>query len=189
MYFIVNTTKQTVIISDIKITLGPRQGIDLDRFVTRENTNRSQCLKSLFSKGILQIKSKDEKNIEEKIEKEEIPKNTESLDIEQMKQDIIKGVKESLIGNLPSQPQNNGISKDELISILSSFVGKNNIDVSNKNKEENSINDDVLSDIHKRTIDRVSKKVEKSEINYQKVNSEDKTIDNSISELESMLGD
>ena len=188
MYLIVNTTKQTVIISDIKITLGPRQGIDLDRFISREDINKSKCLKSLFSKGILQVKNKDEKNIDE-IQKEELPQKTDNLDIEQMKQDIIKGVKESLIETLPSQSQNNGISKDELISILSSFVGKNNIDVSNKNKEDNLINNDVLSDIHKRTIYRVSKKVEKSEINYQKVNSEDKTIDNSISELESMLGD
>jgi hypothetical protein len=186
MYLITNTTKQTVVISDIKITLGARQGIDLDAFMSREVSERSQCLKSLFSKGILQIKNKDSKQIEIKEIQKEVIKNNDTIDVEKMKKEIIQGVKDSLVDIIPQQKQNDsGISKDELIKILTSLVGNNNI-INGKN-EEVLINDTVLSDIHKRAVDKLVKNVEKSEINYQNVKAEDKNIDNSVSELENML--
>ena len=64
MFFIVNTTKQSLSIADLKLILGPRQGIDLDVNYTREEAEKSKGLKTLISKGMISIKNKTEAVVE-----------------------------------------------------------------------------------------------------------------------------
>ena len=42
MFFIVNKTKQHISLPDIKISLGPRQAIDLDKIMSREESEKSR---------------------------------------------------------------------------------------------------------------------------------------------------
>ena len=50
MFFIINKTKRNIIISDIKVSLGPRQAIDLDKMIDRDISDKSKDLKNIREK-------------------------------------------------------------------------------------------------------------------------------------------
>jgi hypothetical protein len=188
MFFIVNKTKQVIVIGDLKVTLGPRQAIDLDSKIDRFVSNNSKNLKTLISKGSIEVKRKDvaEKPVSDHIPQ---PKNTTDIDISKMKDEILQGVRESMSEMLKPQNQvkeNTNISPEELAQMIASLINGNNV---KKNIENDDIiiDENILSDIHSKTIDKKMKNIECGDISYNTQKSEN-TLDDNISELENLIG-
>lgn len=194
MFFIINKTKHTIAISDLKLSLGPRQGVDLDRIVSRETSNKSKLLKKLSKKGIIFIQRKDEENKNIKIESH--IDNSEKFDIKELKKEFREGIK-GLSNELKKQSNNNNsISKNdlqELITQMMSMMQQNQtgvryIEREKENEEEDvKMDENILTDIHARAVKDLTKDSKMGSINYKKEEIDDNLEDN-IDELENLLG-
>ena len=191
MFFVVNTTKQSLSISDLKLILGPRQGIDLDVKYTREQAEKSKGMKSLISKGLISVKNKTEPIVKSHFV-QEVHNHNNEFDADKMKEDIMSGVKEIIAEGMPKQiptPQQN-INVEELAKMISKMIpqgiNNQNTNFSTKDKEV-EVDDTVLADIHSRAVEKIVKDVESGEINYEQDITEN-DIDDNIDELEGLLG-
>lgn len=191
MFFIVNTTKQSLSISDLKLILGPRQAIDLDARYTRDQAEKSRGLKSLVSKGLISIKNKTEPKVETHFI-QEVHNHSNEFDAEKMKADIMSGFKEIIAEGMPSPiptPQQN-INVEELAKMIAEMIpqGTNNQNMNLPTKDkEVKVDDAVLADIHSRAVNKIVEGVESGEINYEQDITEN-DIDENIDELEGLLG-
>lgn len=194
MFFIVNKTKHTIAISDLKLSLGPRQGVDLDKIMSRGISNKSKLLKRLSKKGIIFIQRKDEENKNIKIESH--IDNTDKSDIQELKKEFREGIKE-LTNELKKQSNNdNSISKNdlqELVTQMMSMMQQNQTVVRYIEREKESEEEDVkmdenvLTDIHARAVKNLIKDSEMGSINYKKEKIKN-NIDDKVDELENLLG-
>lgn len=194
MYFVVNKTKKPITIGDIPITLGPHQAIDLERINKREIAEKSQHLKIAKSRGEIEvrindkIKTKYNKKVE--IEKE----NRTGKDII----DELKGMREEL-KNLKTQPlqSQEGISKEDLIDVLKEVIKgmpKEKVIINNResgekynsDEEEVEINEDLLAEINKKAVEKITKNTKISSVNYKEEKKKD-DIMNNVSELEGLI--
>ena len=194
MFFIVNTTKQSLSIADLKLILGPRQGIDLDVNYTREEAEKSKGLKTLISKGMISIKNKTEAVVESRFI-QEVHNHNNEFDAEKMKAEIIDGLKDVLAQNTPQpqpapQPQQN-MDMAELAKMIAQLMpqGQQPGQVINnpKHDEEVKVDEGVLADIHSRTVSKMVEGVESGDINCESSTTKN-DIDDNIDELESLLG-
>ena len=93
MFFIVNKTENNISLSDIKINLGPRQAIDLDRLMGRSSSEKSSALKQAVKKGDVEIRMKDNiVNAEREID--HLDTREPSVDLNSMKKEIIDEVRQ-----------------------------------------------------------------------------------------------
>ena len=98
MFFIVNKTKETIVFSDLNVTLGPRQAIDLDKVVKREKSDSSKFLKMAKKKGIIQVRMKDG------VKTKNLPhKNSEGTSLDSFKNEIINEMKGTMKDLLTQQ--------------------------------------------------------------------------------------
>lgn len=182
MFFIVNKSNTRIIIGDLNITLGPRQAIDLDQRLSREKTERSKHLQGLVRSGVIEIKSKDEP----KIKIQEKPQENKSEDLKQFKDEIISAVSKEIskIKDVKEDKGNGDISA--LTDLIKEF--KNSLpQKEQKELEEELLDNDVLVDIHSRTIDKKLENFkETKDITYKKEKSNN-DIDSNIDELENLL--
>jgi len=187
MFFIANTTKQSISIADLKLILGPRQAIDLDIRYTREQAEKSKGLKSLISKGMISVKNKTEIVVESSFIQE--VHNHNDFDAEKMKTDIMNGLKEVIAENTSVQPKPQpSIDMAELAKMIASMIPQGQTVQNNTvpQDEEVKVNDDILADIHSRTVSKIVEGVEGSDINCEnKIIESD--IDENINELEHLL--
>jgi len=196
MFFIVNTTKQSLSIADLKLILGPRQGIDLDVKYSRDQIDKSQGLKSLISKGMISVKNKTEQLIETNFIQE--VHNHNEFNAEKMKLDIMNGLKEALAESLPSQTpqvqqpqQPPNMDMEALAKMIASMMPQGQQVIQNDKftpqDEEVKVDDNVLASIHSRAASKIVKGVESGEavFNTEKTSND---IDDNIDELEDMLG-
>lgn len=194
MFFIVNTTKQSLSISDLKLILGPRQGIDLDVKHSREQAEKSAGLKKLIKKGMISVKNKTEPVVESRFVQEIHTHNHNELDMEKMKADIMSGLKEAIVESIPTQqPQPQvqpGVDMAELAKMIAQLVPQGQagqVINSMKHDEDVKVNDDVLADIHSRTVNKIVEGVESGDINCESSTTQN-DIDENIDELEGLLG-
>lgn len=193
MFFIVNTTKQSLSIADLKLILGPRQGIDLDVGYTREQAEKSKGLKSLISKGMISVKNKTEPVVESRFIQEIHNHSHNEFDVEKMKADIMAGLKEAIASSIPAQqpePQPN-MDMTALAKMIAEMLPQGQVitqsgDTPSKD-EEVKIDDDVLADIHSRTVSKMVEGVESGDINCISTTTQN-DIDENINELENLLG-
>lgn len=190
MFFIVNKTKKHITLSDIKISLGPRQAIDLDKIMDRSQSENSRHLRIAASKGDVEIRTKDGK-IKRNDRKE--PVKTNSPDINKVKEEIIKEMKDEM--KSLKNNSSNSLSREDLMDVMKELVqnlpskeiisGKN---VDNKSDEVDvEINEDLLIDINARAVEKRVKDVKMESVDY-KEESKENTIINNIDELEDLLG-
>ena len=193
MFFIVNTTKKPIVIADINITLGPRQASDLDKRVDRQAADRSKDLHNAVRAGIVQVRRKD------KVQyfNAEIEKDTKIEELAKMKDELLASMKETIKESLP---QNQGITKDDLLEIakqMASLVPQNTNTTNTvvirdgekkvSDEEEVEVSEVDLVDIHKRAVDKLAKGTDVSHVIYHEEKTKN-TIDSNISELEDLLG-
>ena len=192
MFFIVNTTKQSLSIADLKLILGPRQGIDLDVKYTREQAEKSKGLKTLVSKGIISVKNKTEPVVESRFIQEVHNHNHNEFDAEKMKEDIMSGLKDAIAESLPTHPQAQpNIDMAELAKMIAQLMpqGPQNVQFGSitSKDEEVKVDEGVLADIHSRTVSKMVEGVESGDINCTSSTTKN-DIDDNVDELENLLG-
>jgi hypothetical protein len=191
MFFIVNTTKQSLSIADLKLILGPRQGIDLDTKFSREESEKSRGIKTLISKGLISVKNKTEAVVESRfIQEVHTHNHNEPIDAEKIKTEIVDGLKEALAGMMPQQSSQPNINMEDLAKLISSMSpqGQQVPQVQKAPHDDDvQVNEGVLADIHSRTVSKMVEGVESGDINCE-ASTTDNDIDENIDELEDLLG-
>ena len=191
MFFIVNKTKKEVIISDISVSLGPRQAMDLDKLLDRKKSERSNDLTTAIKRGIISVRQKT--NEESAVVIKQIKEEINPKEIDKFKKDIndeIKNqfnfLKEDLLkANFSS---NSDVDNSELLEKLADLIKSNKNSTIVKSEDEEVLeNEDFLSKIHARTVDRQIKNTEISNVNYDEKEVKN-DIDENVSELEDLLG-
>ncbi len=187
MFFIVNKTKNIISLSDINISLGPRQAMDLDKIMNRSKSEGSNALKVAKRNGDIEVRIKDKLST--------IP-DTQALpvqnDMGRIKEEIIgemKDVMQELLKN-----QTGGVSKADLQELINAMPKSQETVIirqeSEKVREDEDIEVNVedLGEINKRAVNKIVKNVESVDIKY-KEEKQKNDLDNNISELEGLLED
>jgi hypothetical protein len=201
MYFITNKTRGDIKIKDIKISLGPRQAMDLDRFVARDKADASKDLAKMISGGIISVKKRTTTgNIKTKKVKTE---TTVSVDVNVIKDELLKEMKssfkemsEELRGQVSSPSK--GASAEDIKNIMKEVmaglpqapkevvireVGKKIME-----DEEVEIDEVRLAEIHARAVNELTKDSKDASIEYKEENRKDDEMNSRVNELEDLLG-
>jgi len=185
MYFIVNKTKSELQISDIKISLGPRQAMDLDKAIDRRKSDRSKDLDLAIKKGVIQVKQKTPTDTPIVISSEE---NSNDKNIDSIKKDLSEEIKNQFEA-LKSQLVNNNSNNNDFSQIINQLQDvlneKSNFRYKSED-EDDTINNEQLLDIHARSIDKKLKDIKSNKVKYDRQEVNDDLGDN-ISELEGLL--
>jgi hypothetical protein len=222
MYFIVNTTKRNIVLSDLSISLGPRQAKDLDKMFKRDKIEESQHLASAVSKGYIQIKMKDGKQSMEMVTPPSVVHNDIDIDslqdalkdgIKEGVQEAVKAVQQPQSGITPEDMKNmiqemknmqeaakpelqqSGLSAEDMNQIMGKVIEAiknqqgNTVIVQEeqqvKKDEEVEIDEEKLSEMHTRAVDKKLKNTEISGVNYKEEQSD---FDSNLDELDQLLG-
>ena len=190
MFFIVNKTKQHISLPDIKISLGPRQAIDLDKIMSREESEKSRHLKAAKSNGHIEVRVKDKTKSKDS---RTIVQNVQAPDMSKIKDEIIKEMRDEF-GALKFPTSKEGVSKEDLMEVMKEVMQSMPKEVIIRegaaveaDDEEVEIDESIVADINARTVDKRVKDVEVKSVNYKEEQTDD-LLDN-IDELEQMLGD
>ena len=191
MFFIVNKTKREVIISDLSVSMGPRQALDLDKFLDRKKSERSRDLSTAIKKGIISVRQKT--NEESSLVIKQIKEEINPKEMDKFKKDIndeIKNQFSSLKEDLLNAKgfNNSNVDNSELLEKLADLIknSKNSDAIVKSEEEEVLIDEDVLSSIHAKTVDRQIKDTKISNIEYEEKEVKN-DIDENVDELEKLL--
>ena len=189
MFFIVNKTKGAIVISDIGVTLGPRQAIDLDKMMNRSKSESSKMLKGASKKGHIDIRIKDDgKKFKTK------PSEQVGGDLDDFKKEMIEEMKGLLSDQ--NQPTPQGLGKEDLAAfaqqIISNMPKSETVIIQGQQQEVRTdedveMDDDLLAKINARTVDKIVEGTNINAINYKEEKQENTILDN-ISELEDLIG-
>ncbi len=190
MFFIVNKTKGTIVISDIGVTLGPRQAIDLDKIMSRSKSESSKMLKGASKKGHVDIRIKDAG----KTSKTAPPQKVEN-DLDDFKKEMLEEMK-GLLSNQQQQTPQQGLGKEDLAAFAQQII--NNIPKSEtviiqgqsqevRTDEDVEMDEEVLAKINARSVDKIVEGTDEVSVNYKEEKQDNMMLDN-ISELEDLIG-
>jgi hypothetical protein len=194
MFFIINKTKQTVVLADLGVTLGPRQAIDLDKVVSRSKSDSSKMLKMAQKKGDIEIRSKDGEVKNAPIKKDK------SNDLEAFKNEIVGEMKSSFKDAIKKQSVNvqGGVSEEQLERMMQRLIKsmpKNTTETvfvqsggekTERTDEEIEIDEDKLAEMNKRVVDKMMESVKSGDIKHnEEIQKND--LDKNITELEGLL--
>lgn len=194
MFFIVNKTKKTIVIGELKVSLGPHQALDLDKIVDRSHSDGSKELRAAISQGKIDVRVKD--GIEKMSKLSSIPNQNNSL--EKIKEDIIDELKKSFKelsekGNQNSYNNAETATKQDLkdiVETIKNIAGGNRDSIIKSNSltmEDNSeISEELLIEMNARTIDKIARGAKVQSLQYEE-KEDDSTILNNIDELENLL--
>ena len=191
MFFIVNKTKGSIVISDIGVTLGPRQAVDLDKMMSRSKSESSRMLKGASKKGHIDIRIKDNgktSNVS--------PAPKVENDLDDFKKEMLEEMK-GLLSQQPTQTPQPGLGKEDLAAFAEHII--NNIPKSEtvimqgqqpvvREDEEVEMDEEVLAKINARTVDKIVEGTDEVAVSYKEEKQESSILDN-ISELEDLLFD
>jgi hypothetical protein len=195
LFFIVNKTKRKISINDLDITLGPRQATDLDKRLMRKQIDASKDLKNFNSRGIIEIKKKDDKVKKTKLKSK--PSNAmDEKYLKNLKQEIsdelkktVNEMKEDLKEGISGI--NAGVSQGDLQSIVAQIVSavksEDFVDLDKIGVENPDIDMNTLSNIHAMAIGKLVDKSTVSNVDYKKEKSDKNSLKDNVSELENML--
>ena len=188
MFFIVNKTKGTIVISDIGVTLGPRQAVDLDKMMSRTKSESSKMLKAASKKGHIDIRIKDGGTVSKIKQPEPID------DFDDFKKEMLEEMR-GLLSQQPAQVSQQGFGKEDLAAFAQQII--NNIPKSEivvvheqqevREDEDVEMDEEVLARINARTVDKIVEGVDTKVMNYKEEKQENTILDN-ISELEKLIG-
>lgn len=189
MFFIVNKTKSTLVISDIGITLGPRQAIDLDKMMDRSKSEASKMLKGASKKGHIDIRIKDGG----KTTKIKPPEQINDLD--DFKKEILEEMKSLL--NQNQQPiLQQGLGREDLAEfaqhIISNIPKSETVIIQGqpqdmRSDEDVEMDEEVMAKINERSVDKIVEGTKINAMKYKEEKQENTILDN-ISELENLIG-
>jgi hypothetical protein len=190
MFFIVNKTKGTVVLSDLGITLGPRQAVDLDKTVERHKSDASKTLKLSVKSGQIEIRSKDGEKPPHQ-DRKPSPQAQSNSELQSLKDDL-KEMKDLLA----QQSSSSGLNKDDLhdfaqkiiksIPKQETVVQGNSIRQEIRTDEEVEMDESLLVDINARTVDNIVGSTDIKVMKYKEEIQKNTILDN-IDELEGLL--
>ncbi len=197
MYFVINKTKRNITFQDIALNLGPRMGIDLEKIMKKEKYENSRHLRIAQGNGDIEIRISRK---ESKKQQQNVIKKDDSVDMEKIKNDIIKEMKNEF-KNINVGQKEDSLSKKDLVEIMTEVIKKlpkekiiKEITVIREGGKEGEFDDEkveiseeLLSEINKRVVEKMVKNVKSEEIKY-KEEKQKSDIENSVSELEDLLG-
>jgi len=187
MFFIVNKTKQTIILGDLGVTLGPRQAVDLDKIVSRSKSDSSKYLRMAKQNGQIEIRSKDG----EKPKHPDKQPQTQPLSLDGLHKEL-KEMKE-MMGQ-----QTRGIGKSDLADFAKEIIKsipkstetviyrQDGEKIENRAEEEVDINEEILEEINARAVNHIVEGTNIKSIKYKEEQQENTILDN-IDELEGLL--
>ena len=188
MFFIVNKTKQTLVLGDLGVTLGPRQAVDLDKMVPRSKSDSSKYLRMANKSGQIEIRSKDG----EKPKHPDKQPQVQSISLDGLHKEF-KEMKE-MMGQ-----QTRGIGKSDLADFAKEIIKsipKSTETViyrqdgekrESRTDEEVEINEDELVEINARAVDHILEGTNIKSMRYKEETKKDDLMNN-IEELENLLG-
>jgi hypothetical protein len=195
MFFIVNTTKKRITLNDLKLTLGPRQAVDLDRLVDRDKAEKSAHLRAAKANGDIEIRIKDD--LAGAKAKEPAPAPRQNEDLSKIKDDIINELSATIKGlskqiSEGAQGSNSSLSESDLDKIaqrvIQSLPEKQVVvQQSGPTEETVDISDDLLREINTRAVNKMVKDTSASGVRYQEGTSKD-DIKGNVDELSDLLG-
>jgi hypothetical protein len=179
MFLIANIIGDKISISDIGITLQPRQAIDLHRVKTLIDPERSKDLTLAARKGAIKIIHKDTPDKE--IVK--IENNKEMFNKEELLNDVHKILRDEIKQQLSNMPISS--SNEQVLNAIEQFKEL----LKNKNVEkvdEKDISPEKLVNIHTKVMEKMSKNVE-GNISQDEEKTQGNSLKNNISELENLI--
>ena len=188
MFFIVNKTKQTIILGDLEVTLGPRQAVDLDKMVPRSESDSSKYLKMAKKSGQIEVRSKDG----EKPKHPDKQPQPQPLSLDGLHKEL-KDMKKMMEGK-----QTGGIDKGDLAEFAKEIISsipkstetvvyrQDGEKIESRTDEEVEIDEDLLVDINARAIDYIVEGTDVKSMKYKEEQQENTILDN-IDELEGLL--
>ena len=190
MFFIVNKTKQTIVLGDMGVTLGPKCATDLDKLMSRDKSESSKMLKAASRNGQIDIRIKDGG----RTSKIKTPEKINDLD--DFKKEILEEMK-GLLNNTQQPTLQQGLGKEDLAvfaqQIISSMPKSETVIIQGQQQEVRTDEDvDVgvgeLGEMNKRIVNKIVENIENVNIKYnEEIQKND--LDNNISELEGLLGE
>lgn len=168
MYIIQNLTNKTIMIPDIRVEIGPRKIMDLEKVIERSSIDKSVDLKNAISSRHLAltrfstisapISVRKESKI---VEKSPEPQN--NLSEEKLNSIIRKAISDEI-----KQRQDTNIS-DTVKNAIHSSVGelmssiRSQINTVNVPQVENSISAEKLAEISQKNVEKISQNIESSD--------------------------
>lgn len=185
MYLIINMTTDMIIIGDLGIELGPKKAIDLDKvFQDRSKFEHSKDLKYAEKSRKIQIrhdrvvnKERETVTVTQKIDDEHIMKIREAV-----RQEVVEQIK-----NISSTPDNQiEIILEQMRNMIErgSSLKENSVNESVVQDNYNDIDLDKLSEIHAKSVKKISKNTE-GNVRYEEHKSSS-SLDN-LDELDGLL--
>lgn len=182
MYLIANATSNYVELSDLGISLKPKQAIDLHAMGYKGKAENSEQLNKSIKNGFIKVLKKDkskevvvEKVTERIIEKNDINKEEILGSIRKIIQEEIKNIK---INNSNDQ-------QNDLLENISKLINNNNI-VKSNSEENDGLDIKKMQEIHTKVAEKVMKGASSS-VNYNEETVQDSSMKNNISELEDLI--
>ena len=187
MYLIANASGNEITISDLGITLGIRQAVDLHKVETTIQPEQSKDLKRAKSKGaikILHYKAPKNDNTNTIIKEKVIVQ--ESLNKEELLRDI-KGILSEEIDKKVNASQNNTQMMELLTAMQQMILNQQQTNTSTATvAQDTDVSMDKLVNIHSRTLNKMSKRTNgKLEIIEEEVT--DDAISDNADELSGLL--
>lgn len=184
MYLVANVTGREIVISDIGLSMSPKQAFDLDRIELKSSPERSKDLAVCIQKGFIKVVKSDRGK----------KKSEHTIPI--LDKNIVKEIKEALREEIKDQLSSQKKAEEDprmskiLLALGQLLQNGSIISSGGKNlppKEDVlSIDDKVLNEMHARAVDRLSKQAT-GDIHY-KEEQVDSDIGEQISELEELMG-
>jgi len=187
MFLIANSRRGEITISDLGISLNPRQALDLHKIKSPEEINNSQNLKSAIASGAIKVLHKDEIIIKQ--EKQEVIVQN-SFD----KNELLNDIKDLLSKEVDDKLKEiTNTNNDKLLTLLQSIqenLSKNSTSIVEKKEitgiENISVNADKIIEMHSKAMEKLSKNVEVNIISpEEKVI--DKNVSNNADELDNLI--
>lgn len=198
MYIIKNISKQDLVLGDLRLSLRPGQQQDLDKISSRYVLEQSTSIKTGIKKRLIKVIRKDSSTspptseaittIVEKDSNEEVMKEIKALKkdlinrqqaIARQQQTAIESAGGGLGGDAMGQ-------LNQAIAALQSVAQGGGGSVSEVKDDEFDLPDDKAVEVHKRTVNRLSKDT-KGKITHSESRS-NANVDSNIDELEDLLG-
>ena len=189
MFFIVNKTKKHVSLPDIKISLGPKQAIDLDKIMKREVSENSRHLKAAKANGDIEIRVKDDPRKPIANTSSEVRRENSSNEIDELKKEI-KELSQTIANS-----GRGGISKEDLLEALKSIPQQTTVIhqsasgqkcKQDQEVEEVEMDNETLSQISARAVDKNVKGSKVKAVHY-KEEKQNNSILHNIEELDGLL--
>lgn len=197
MFIVKNISNQDVELPDLHIVLSSKDQIDLDMVTSRFHSEQSRSLKGAFRGGYLKVIVKDDHRGDYQIKTDELarqqpifitpPDPNKNQDViaavKQLEEKLAKRLDDKL-SNTPQQPQIDLTALTQALAVLQNLTNQAAKPAAPEKVEEAS--DERVVDIHKRTLDRLSKDAQ-SNVKHTEEKADNSSVQRNIDELEGLL--